>query len=444
MRPVVSIMFTAAMLTSVHAAAQTPRPERPYRGIFGGGVGEAEHLLVVTASAGGGYDDNVMADGGASPAIGGTPPLITGGSSNFGLLAGNLSYSLTREIVSMTVSGGSAANYYFDLENRWLARHSGTIDGSWRLSQGTRLSGYGGVSYEPLYSFGLFPSIADPAVGGAAPIDPTFGTISEASVRRDEAITLSQNLSRRASVSVSYLHSRSDFDSDDLDASMHAVRGTFARAVGEGLNLHFGYGYAVGKYASSTVSEREPPAGHTIDAGIDFNRALSFSRRTTLSFSTGSTAVKDLERTRYYLTGSARLGHEIGRSWDAALAYNRGVEFIDTLREPIFSDSLNFGVGGLITRRLQFRSSAGAAFGEIGLTGAGRSFTSYYGTSGVTYAMSRFVGLAVDYWYYRYTFDDTAALPAGLSPQLNRQRVQASIALWTPLIHRARRSNVTR
>ena len=48
-----SIPFViAALLCALPVAAQQQgRPERPYRGIFGGGVGDAEQLLTVNFGA---------------------------------------------------------------------------------------------------------------------------------------------------------------------------------------------------------------------------------------------------------------------------------------------------------------------------------------------------------------------------------------------------------
>ena len=55
-------MIAALLCASPVAAQQQGRPERPYRGIFGGGVGDAEQLLTVNFGVSGGYDDNILAN----------------------------------------------------------------------------------------------------------------------------------------------------------------------------------------------------------------------------------------------------------------------------------------------------------------------------------------------------------------------------------------------
>ena len=56
------LLALVAMLWSGSAVAQAPRPERPFRGLFGGGVGNTEQSLTAHASLGGSYDDNLLAE----------------------------------------------------------------------------------------------------------------------------------------------------------------------------------------------------------------------------------------------------------------------------------------------------------------------------------------------------------------------------------------------
>ena len=68
-RIILSVCVAALFAASTPAAAQAPRPERPYRGLFGGGVGDVEQSLIWNGSTGGGYDDNVLAQDGLGGAI---------------------------------------------------------------------------------------------------------------------------------------------------------------------------------------------------------------------------------------------------------------------------------------------------------------------------------------------------------------------------------------
>jgi hypothetical protein len=56
------VLMLATALADVPAYAQAPRPERPYRGLFGSNTANLDQQLAASASVGGGYDDNLLAD----------------------------------------------------------------------------------------------------------------------------------------------------------------------------------------------------------------------------------------------------------------------------------------------------------------------------------------------------------------------------------------------
>ena len=176
--------------------------------------------------------------------------------------------------------------------------------------------------------------------------------------------------------------------------------------------------------------------------GIDYNRTLAFSRRTTLSFSTGTSAFVRERRTVYRLVGWAGLNHELGRTWTAAVAYNRNVALIDTyvddIDEPYAYDALSTGLEGLITRRLQFTAVAQASQGRQGFS-SDRDYDTYSATVGLNCAVSRYVAVGATYFYYKYDFGDNP-LPPGLLSRAERQGVRVQLTLWAPLFYRAGRS----
>src|SRR5688500_8910763 len=99
-----SIVCAAALLIAVPAAAQQPRPARPYRGLFGGGMGDTEQVLTLTGSVGVGYDDNVLADQSGTGGLGTDPRIDQSGT--FQQMSGGLTYSLERTRVSLGASLG--------------------------------------------------------------------------------------------------------------------------------------------------------------------------------------------------------------------------------------------------------------------------------------------------------------------------------------------------
>jgi hypothetical protein len=183
---------------------------------------------------------------------------------------------------------------------------------------------------------------------------------------------------------------------------------------------------------------------HNLDVGVDYSRALSFSRRTTVSFATGTTAITDGQSTHYQAIGNAQLNHEIGRTWRATISYDRAFQFVDTLLEPVFYDAASAGVGGLVNRRVRVQLNARASLGRIGVGSyrVNNDFDTYQGIATVAIALSRYIDFGVDYSIYRYRFDSGAVLPIGIPRNIERQSVAAHIDVWAPLY--SRRNNASR
>lgn len=443
-----SIVAVAMVVAAAPAGAQQVRPERPYRGLFGGGVGDAEQLLTLNASVGGGYDDNVLAGssgssaGGLGGGVGSVDPRQSR-SGNFAQFGGSLEYSLNRTRIGFGASLASSSRYYATLPTKFVGTYSGSLGSSLQIAKGTRLQVSGSITHQPFLSLGLFPAAIEAGLG-----DPALANF-DLGIRRDDyfmyssSVELTQAVSRRGSVSANYSRRTSDFPGSDRDLRSWTAGGRFSQGLTRGVGVHVGYGYTDGAFG--VLGGGRSVQGRNLDAGVDFNKALSFSRRTTLSFSTGSSAIADRGRTYYRIIGDARLNREIGRTWNASLAYDRNVGFIETFGDPFFSDAATLSLGGMLGRRVRFHSGASASLGDVGLSGAGGSgFNTYTGSSGVNFGLTRSIGVAVDYSYYHYSFKAGALLPRGLPREMNRQGITASLSLWAPLVHRARRPHASR
>src|SRR5690606_15213199 len=126
-----------------------------------------------------------------------------------------------------------------------------------------------------------------------------------------------------------------------------------SRRISRYASLRAGYAYNRLQYAN----REDPLPIHMIDAGVDYGRSLSLTRRTSFSFSTGTSAVVhdresppsqtvDDRSLRFLLTGSASLLHEFHRDWVGSLRYNRNVSFAEGFTEPFTRDSISAGIGG--------------------------------------------------------------------------------------------------
>lgn len=412
------------------------RPERPSRALFGSGIGPTEQQLVLTADVGVGLD--YLDVPGADPEEG----TVASRRTLFSSAVASLRYDLSRERFTLGLGAQSAMRAEPEMNWRSVSSHSGDVASSLQLSTRTAVTGNVAASYEPLSVLSLFPDMFGSGVP-SLPTDYELAGSAESYMITTANVGLSHSLSRASSVSFGYTHGRSAPTESRGEQSYRGVQAGYDHELARGLSLRLGYARSVGQYPQATDGERTVQ-NQTIDAGVDFTRTLSFSRRTSLAFSTGSAIISDSGATRYDVVGSASLNHEIGRTWTADLSYTRQVDFLAVVREPAFSDSLSATLEGLIARRLSARASAGASRGTIGLSDITNRYRATQASAGIQVALARSVGLQLDYIYYRYRFDSGAFLPAALGTRLARHAVQASVSLWAPLFHRTRSANAAR
>lgn len=427
-------LVLAAVVGNGQAYAQGPRAARPYRGLFGGGVGDFTQLLTANASVGGGWDNNLLADvlGRRTTRI--VNDLNSSHRGGLGTASGSLNYALNTERISGRASAGTSARYYPTLDSTFIRRNYAATGVAWNIGNG--LAAGAQASYQP-YSLGAFyPQLIDPRTGDEA-IDEDFASSTEHYASYSGNVSFGHQLSRRTSVSMGAAYRIRESSFRGVRRSRTAG-GMISRSMTRDLSLKLGYRYYDAEYDGFASRA----ANHIIDAGIDYSHALSISRRTRISFSTGTSAATSpvTNQTRYRAVGSADLTHEFGRTWFASLGYDRGIRFVDSWPEPMFYDGATAGLHGLITRRLQFHAGARAALGSRQvLANDDSKFHTYYGNAGLSYALSRFINAGVTYAYYNHRFADSFVLAPGYPNHVSRESVRIYISAWAPLFERSRR-----
>jgi hypothetical protein len=358
-----------------------------------------------------------------------------------------LSYRVAGARASLFASGQAGGTYYASLEgdDRYLTRYSGSLGASFQLGASTSLGVTQSLSRQPYYLLASFPPVFEGEPGVAPPVPPVdagAGVRTEQRLFSATAVSLTQGLGRRASFFANYGGQFYASASGAYDANSQSGGAGFRFALARGLGLRLGYAYAEFRFGDPTDADRT--RSHTADVGIDYSRALSFSRRTSLAFSTGTSAVVYQDQTHYNVTGNLRLAHEIGRTWQASIGYTRGVVFLDTLREPGFADSVTLGIGGMANRRVRLQASLSGAAGNAGFGAGAADFNTAVASTSMQVGLSRYAGLSFSYAYYRHWASAGAVLAEGVRRQIDRQSLQVSINLWAPLVNGARRSDASR
>jgi hypothetical protein len=446
-----TLLVCALIGAALPAHAQTPRPERPYRGLFASGAGDFVKSLTAEGTAGAGWDSEIVTDV--------TPVDETAGSqfsplrgAGYSLFSAGLAYSSLTDRRQFGASAATSARYYGELSEPWIASHTARLTFGTPIGRSARVAFGETYIYQPFGSLNVFSALATPDISspGVIPVAATpnldLRALNAAYWSNANEFGFTKQLSRRSSLAAGYEFRYSSFTGESDGFAAQNIGGRFEHTLTQHLSLRLGYTYADGRFrlpdpeATGDVQRRKYRS-HAIDSGVNYNRLLSLSRRTTVGFSTGALAVSTgLGSTRWDVFGTADLDHELGRTWNARATFRRGVGFIETLNQPLFTDAISVGLQGLASRRIQVNASAGASAGEFQMSVAGDRLWSYFGTTGVTVAISRYLGVTTAYNYYHYKFTGDIFRDLGFAPEINRHSISVYASAWAPLIQKGRRN----
>ena len=446
---IAAIALAASPIASAQSKAAEPASvRRPYRGIFGGGGDPSTpQSLVFTGSAYGAYDDNILA-GLTNRRT--RDPFLQQSGRYAGVDAG-LEYSLEKkgERFSIGTAAGAAGRYTHSARSTSTTPYAHfDLQMDWHMTRSTLLTSRQSTAYASRYNFAFMPR-ADEVTGQdvAFMAQPDFDLFGLPALRSMSSVIVTQQLgSKNTTLSGGYIFRDVNVIDNtapgdrfhDYRTQAGLLRFNHSHPLTAHAELQLGYGVRVSDRRSGTG---EPRVMQTVNAGINYSRALSFSRRTSLSFSTGS-AILDSQRLedgsrdsrpRFRLIGDASLEREMGRSWTAHLSYARALRARDGFGEMYFTDIGSGDLNGLITRRLSWTSAASWSRSTLDRSGQnghrGRSFTSQ-----ATYALNSTFALFARYVYYKYRFDEDIPLDPRLPRQLDRQGIRIGLTTSVPLI----------
>jgi hypothetical protein len=461
------VLFTMLVIVTapcaVYAQQRPDAPEpvgmrRPYRGLFGGPQDPSRpQSLVLTAAVYGAYDDNVLA--GLTNSLARNWRLQRSGY--YGAAHTGLQYAMSRNLGRVSLDGQSGARvaYYRREDDAQLSSYyQGRLGMGTRLSRSLTFSASQRVAYAPSYSASLVPvdgglsedafdDVVDSVDLPLDAMDPDLELFHVDTFRAYTTAGLSQRFGRHTTLGGRYQYRYVDFrqpedeESRVRDYTSHSASVGIAheRRLSAHSALNLGYGIR--------ATDRNSPAGqprvlHTINAGVSYSRALSFSRRTSVSFGTGSIIARreplagsdGSSRMLAHLTGNAHLVHELGRTWSAQLSYQRGMVFREDFADQFyFMDRVSASIGGLVSRRLSV--AAGGMYGTSTRDRPGAS--RYYRMAAMgqaTYGLTSYLGLFARYIYYELDYGDVGGLDSRLPRKLNRQGVRVGLTTSIPLL----------
>ena len=417
----VSVALLCASTQSAHA--QDARAQSP------GADGEldAHRRLDLKWTAVGAYDDDVTAE--AEGAI--DPRFQRKGV--FGRESASLLFKSHGKHASFSATAASNARYYPDLRTLTEIDGSGHVNVAADIGAKAKIHASQEVTYLPYYELnilnGLMPQDAEPIRSDAA-------LTSHDSHGYAGRVGLVEQFTPRAALTVDYEYRYTQFSSSAQPFVWQLGRARFSHHLTRAAALRVGYGYGTGRFGQQAGAA--PLVTHDLDLGIDYSRALAFSRRTTLSFGSGTTLVPSAQGLGYFVNADASLNRQIGRTWKSSLLYHRGVQMTEGIAEPLYVDTAIVRLGGFMTRRLSFMVNGAYSTGRVGLAAENQRYATYTAESDLRIAITRVLAAYVHYMNYRYAFDGAADVPFDLPRIMNRQGLRVGLSGSLPLFRSKR------
>jgi hypothetical protein len=374
----------------------------------------------------GGHDSNILAD---QPGSGGSefqnvPGQFGGGSAV-------LNYLWMRGQKVFNASASSGLREYIGVDLPLTHSHSASALFSFPLGP-LQMTLRQDARYASFYQLAVLPHIDGALVHVPLPelVSPDTSLAEQATFGYDTAIEATHSLGTRNTVEYQYTRAHTEFREGGGQFSAQRADALFRRNLTRYATLRLGYGYHTASYTVSSA----PTKIHNIDVGVDYGRPLSFSRRTRVGFSVGSSALERGDATIYRLQGNANIAHEIGRTWRVVGGYDRGAQFVEILPEPMYASTIGVMAGGLVGgRRLELRLNGSYSSGRLVLSSSGRGLVTYVAGGELQWAATRQVAVYGSYGFHHYEFGVNAAVPTELRRPISRHSIRIGARLWVPL-----------
>jgi hypothetical protein len=437
---IIRVCLAAALLTP--AAAMAQGNPGPYGKLFGrapaSSAGEEHTTVEVRASIGASYDDALLAPEG-SPADTPSQSGVSGDGSMF------VSLDHRSSVFVVNLSGGGGRGEYFTQPSSYgTNQYFANALVSAKLTTRFEAQATAGYTHSPAYQFfsgfghGPIPQGNDNAVNPDYAELP-FNAYASQMLENDNLVATASLIARiteKSSLDLSVTHNQTKFaQQPDSDITIRGYRGTWRWPFRRDLGVHASYGQ---DHVDLRAPDRLDYDSTLIDVGVDFNRAFSVARRTTLGFNTSTGLVKQHGfEGEFRINGGVSLAKSFRRTWHASVQLTRATSFIPGFTEPLYSDTFTAGLGGMFSRRIDFSVMASASRGQSVFSDAS-GFATYTGTSQLSFALGRHIsayGSYFTYWYEVPPDAFTLTVPGTMA----RQVVSAGLRFYLPVYNKERR-----
>lgn len=350
-----------------------------------------------------------------------------------------LLYQRAWDRYQLSANAGASVRRFSLQDDGLRPGYSGALDISGPLGRRTTWSltqslGYGPTNVLPFFGVAQL----DRSTPAVPVVDYSVSTVDRLTAYSRGSLT--HSISRRGSLTFSGGVEYADGPGFEDDSR---ARPSFRRWNGAGR-----YSYQASRYAlwyagyglthndvTRTSEFGLSPNLHTIDAGLAYDRPLSFSRRTRVSFQVGSTVVQSASsrRREWRASGNAGLQHQIGRTWEAQLFYLRDSRYVPAFADPILNDALTAQIGGRLTLKQSISFLGNYSTGSVGVANGDNGYHGVSTSATYRYAFLQQMAVYVEYFLLDFEFDNSLALPDTLLGATRRHGVRLGLTIGTGL-----------
>jgi hypothetical protein len=406
-----TLALSLAVLTTSVAAQQAEPQVRP----------ETSFVLAGSLHEGRGDD---MSGGDAVDAGGADDSrYYTGGQ--FGL-----AFSRRGRRLSVVADANGGARYFRDLSHIESVGHRASAGVELRLGRSRLQAGH---AYFDTPFQQLLPQIGVEGESTRSASDPDSSLSSTHTVQQASTVGWRRGLGRRSELAFNYGFSTTKVG-DAAVQDVHQGGSSFRHRIGRGIELKLGHQARL--FEDSLRGTGARVVAHDLDLGVDLERELSFSRRSRVAFTSGSSIVSsDLGR-RFVATGQASLKHEINRTWNAVAAFARKVDFVEGLPDAVIGQTGSLRLGGSWGQRLGLMLRGSAGSGVIGVEGDS-TYRSITTQARASLTLSPAWNWYVEHFYYQHTING-AFLRTGVPADAFRSGVRTGLDVRLDAIRRRR------
>jgi hypothetical protein len=331
--------------------------------------------------------------------------------------------SYRRKTRNATLNGGlSNALRVYSLTGVTTTEHSGYGSVELRANRRTVVRAATGVLYTPFHQILGLPITSDTAGGTDAAV------ATNASTTFTGGASVVRQVGRRGLLTAGYDGRVTSYALGEPGPVSHQAGAAYTYEFAKGIGLRLGDGVRMLRAGTD-----DGIVAQDIAIGIDVNRSLTSSRRTSVTFTTGSSITSNESGRQFVATGSATLAHRIGRSWQTAVTFDRGLQVADLLPTPFVGNSTGFTLGGFAGRRTSLRLRGSYAFGDFDLNGSSSRYESYLAEAHGAVALGRHFQLYVEHLYYQHRFPDGLELPPDVPFRRVQHGTRFGLNIWTSL-----------